>query len=205
MVNYELGKIYKIESYQTTDIYIGSTCEKYLSNRFGGHKNAYKLWENGKMNNITSFKILQYDDAFITLIEEYPCKSKYELEAREGYWIRQLDCVNRITPGRTPLEYKRSEKYKSYDKKYRQNHLLEKQKYDKEYRDRNNTAISERRKVKHRCEICNVQIRKQHRLRHNRSLEHQQYELIIDWKEPELRPIKLYDISSDINIMINLS
>ena len=35
---YSRGKIYKIVSDCTDKIYIGSTCEKYLSNRLAGHR-----------------------------------------------------------------------------------------------------------------------------------------------------------------------
>ena len=50
MPNYQLGKIYKITSSHTDLCYIGSTCEKYLSSRLGGHKKSMKCWKNGKRN-----------------------------------------------------------------------------------------------------------------------------------------------------------
>ena len=119
-VNYQLGKIYKIESYQTDDFYIGSSCEKYLSNRLAGHKKHYNRWLNNKYHYVSSFDILKYDDAFITLIESYPCNSKEELHKREGYWIRELECVNKNIAGRKQKEYidDNKLKYKQIKQKY---------------------------------------------------------------------------------------
>jgi hypothetical protein len=50
-----------------------------------------------------SSKILfqKYDDVRIELIEEFPCENKMELNKREGHYIRTLDCVNKVIPGRT--------------------------------------------------------------------------------------------------------
>ena len=92
---YQRGKIYKLTSTQTNDIYIGSTCAYRLSTRLSNHKATYK---NGS-NSTTAVKILQYDDVKIELIEKYPTTSEYLLLEREGYWIKKLDCVNQILPG----------------------------------------------------------------------------------------------------------
>ena len=56
---YQRGKIYKLISNQTDDIYYGSTIEKTLSNRLGGHRSQYKLWLNNKSNYVTSFEIIK--------------------------------------------------------------------------------------------------------------------------------------------------
>ena len=60
--NFANGKIYSIRSHQTEKIYIGSTTQS-LAVRFGGHKRQ----------NCSSQQILQFDDAYIELIENYPC------------------------------------------------------------------------------------------------------------------------------------
>ena len=39
--NYSLGKIYKLVSDETDDIYIGSTCQRLLSKRLGQHRDHY--------------------------------------------------------------------------------------------------------------------------------------------------------------------
>ena len=46
------------------------------------------------------------------LVELYPCKSKEELEAREGYYIRNYDCVNKYIHGRTSKQYYNDNKNK---------------------------------------------------------------------------------------------
>ena len=52
MVNYNNGKIYKIEpivDHDEGDIYIGSTTKHYLSQRMDKHRGNYKSWKNGKI------------------------------------------------------------------------------------------------------------------------------------------------------------
>ena len=46
MVNYQLGKIYKIVAGDL--MYIGSTCEPTLSRRLTNHVCDYKSWKNNK-------------------------------------------------------------------------------------------------------------------------------------------------------------
>ncbi len=92
MVNYENGKIYKIVC--DDKMYIGSTCELRLSQRLAQHKNTFF---RGK--GITSSAILFKGNASkpeIFLIEEYPCKNKQQLLARERHHIESNDCVNKI-------------------------------------------------------------------------------------------------------------
>jgi hypothetical protein len=99
------SKIYKITSPQTTDIYIGSTC-KSIEQRFSTHQAQYKCHKKGGTATYnTSFKILQFSDAIITLIENYPCQTKAQLRRREGYWIQNTpNTVNRLVAGRTREE-----------------------------------------------------------------------------------------------------
>lgn len=101
---YERGIIYSIRSYQTPDIYIGSTIDT-LPRRIYQHKTNYKGFQNGKGSYIYSFEIIKYDDCYIELIESYPCKSKSELHRREGEIIRNTDCINKNIPGRSKSEY----------------------------------------------------------------------------------------------------
>ena len=104
MPDYSLGKIYCIRSYQTDKIYIGSTCQKYLSTRFQYHK---------LITNTTNSKtIIDYGDAYIELLENFPCASKQELHKREGELIRihKNNCVNRCIAGRTNKQYREDNK-----------------------------------------------------------------------------------------------
>lgn len=103
--NYANSKIYSIRSHQTNMIYIGSTTQS-LAVRMAGHRAKYKSFLNGKANNLSSFEIIKYDDAYIEMVEEYPCQNKMELERREGQIIRITEnCINRIIVGRTRKEY----------------------------------------------------------------------------------------------------
>ena len=49
MPNYQNSKIYKLTSPHTNKIYIGSTTQKYLSDRKSGHIRDYKNYGNGKI------------------------------------------------------------------------------------------------------------------------------------------------------------
>ena len=104
---YQNGKIYKIVSNETDRIYIGSTCEKYLSNRLAGHISEFKRYKEGKTKKYTSsFKLLELKSYEIILIEAYSCNSKAELNAREYYYIKQIEnnTVNEVIPKKTPEE-----------------------------------------------------------------------------------------------------
>jgi hypothetical protein len=105
MPDYSKGKIYCIKSYQTDKVYYGSTCED-LNIRFNGHKC------DSNIKTLTSSQILQYTDAYIELVEEFPCNTKAELHNRERYYIENNPCVNKNIPGRTDKEYYEANKEK---------------------------------------------------------------------------------------------
>jgi len=108
MPNYNNGKIYCLRSHQTNDVYYGSTTQKKLAVRKGGHKADYKRWVAGKGHYKTSFELVKYDDCYIELVELYPCKCKGELERREGEIIRYNECINKsYCCGRTKKEMRR--------------------------------------------------------------------------------------------------
>jgi hypothetical protein len=102
MVNYQLGKIYKIVSGNLK--YIGSTCEPTLARRMVKHRSDFRWWEENKSNYLSSFKVIEKADACIVLIENFPCNSRDELQARERYHIENNVCVNIDIPYRTEEE-----------------------------------------------------------------------------------------------------
>ena len=59
MVNYNNGKIYKIESRLGDLVYIGSTTKQYLSQRMDKHRTDYKQWKNNRRHLTTSFKVFE--------------------------------------------------------------------------------------------------------------------------------------------------
>ena len=117
MSRYENGKIYMIEpicDHDEGDVYIGSTCKQYLSQRISRHKRDYKRWTNGNNNIYTSAYILfnKYgvDNCRIVLLEDFSCENKNQLLAKEAYYQKTMKCVNVIKPILTNDEF--YEKYK---------------------------------------------------------------------------------------------
>ena len=111
MVNYNNGKIYKIEpicDHDEGEIYIGSTTKQYLCQRIDKHRSDYKRWINNKFNKIQVFEIFDkygVSNCQIVLIETVNAESKDELLAREKHYIKSVKCVNKCTPGQTLKEY----------------------------------------------------------------------------------------------------
>jgi len=104
MSKYLQGKIYKLTSIHTDEIYIGSTCQRYLSNRLRCHRYDYI---NKLKNNISSSKLFKLGNVKIELIELYPCNSRKELLIREQYWINiSPNCIN-INNAYTSIEDKK--------------------------------------------------------------------------------------------------
>jgi len=132
MVNYELGKIYKIVCDKTGLIYVGSTAQKYISLRLGGHRSAYRNYKRNGCKYTTSFRVLENYCERIELIEMWPCSNNYELQKRERYWIERLNCVNKFIPTRTKEEY---------IKEYYENNKDKIKEHNKEYRDNNREKI----------------------------------------------------------------
>ena len=161
MPDYSKGKIYKIVSDSTNDIYIGSTSKRYLSERFSKHKYDFKT---GKMP-CSSREILKHGDARIVLIENFPCTTRNELEARELFQIRKLRdegtvVVNLQENGKTEEQKKahKAEVGKAYREKLGEELLGKKRDYhhahkeeisakSKEYREANNDLIKAQKKA----------------------------------------------------------
>ena len=120
MVNYNNGKIYKLECLTTGLIYVGSTTKQYLSQRMVQHKSEYMSYKDGKRGYITSFKIIEGDNYDIQLLESVNCNTKDELLAREGHYIKTLECVNKYISGRTKQQYRNDNKdfYDDYHQEY---------------------------------------------------------------------------------------
>ena len=105
MVNYQNGKIYKIEDVGGNMCYIGSTTKDFLSKRMAEHRSKYQIWKSDPTNiKITVFNIFERYDIIncrIVLLELFPCGSKDQLTSREADHIRTTECVNKVIPGRT--------------------------------------------------------------------------------------------------------
>ena len=128
MPDYSKSKIYIIRSYQTDNVYIGSTTLSLVA-RIGEHRRQYRFYieGNGKGKNphTKSVEILKYNDAYIELIENFPCLNKEELTTREYQIIRENDnCVNKLkgiyTTKKNWIE-QNQEHVKQYSKNYEEN------------------------------------------------------------------------------------
>ena len=139
--DYQKGKIYKIYSLNGTaeDVYYGSTTQT-LSRRMAKHRTDHKA----KRTCTSCILLNKYDDCIIELVENYPCNSIEELNAREGYYHRNNPCVNKCIAGRTRKEYTEDnkEQIKEYYEKNKE-HLKEQHK--KWYVD-NKEKITEQKK-----------------------------------------------------------
>jgi hypothetical protein len=78
-------------------VYYGSTIDS-LPKRKGKHKYNYGKWLNGEYGYTTSFELFKLGHVDIVLVENYPCKDKYELFARERYYIDNNTCLNKSSP-----------------------------------------------------------------------------------------------------------
>ena len=123
MVNYQNGKIYKIEDINGEICYIGSTTKELLSKRMAEHRSKYKLFLDGEYERYTAFNIFHkygVENCRIILIELYPCNTKDELTSRESHYIRTLECINKNIPNRTRKEWKAQPHNKEKTKNYNQ-------------------------------------------------------------------------------------
>jgi len=172
-MSYEKGKIYTIRSWSNPDlIYIGSTTQQ-LCRRFSTHNVKYRKWkENNEGKNLTSYSVIDCGDAYIELLETYPCSNRSELYKREGYWIREMRCVNKVIPSRSKKEY--MDKYNQDNK-----HIIAEKK-KKYYLDNREKFIQkakenyEKNKIKITCE-CGSIIQKACKAIHLKSKKHQTY------------------------------
>ena len=92
-MTYQNGKIYKLICSETGNVYIGSTILT-LDDRLKRH--------TASSNNCMSKTFIK---PIIVLIKEYPCNNKTELEKEEVIFIKEVNCVNKVIPGRTQRQW----------------------------------------------------------------------------------------------------
>jgi len=140
MDRYRNSKIYVIKSDSTDKVYVGSTTER-LSIRMSKHKCKYKRYLLKKSSYVTAFQILKFNNAYIEILESFPCNIREDLLKREGHYIKSLNTVNTCVAGRT-----------------RKQHYLD-----------NKEKIALDTKEKRQCLNCNRYVRKHGLRRHERS------------------------------------
>ena len=149
-VNYTDGKIYKIEPigvHSKGEIYIGSTAQKRLCDRWNGHKSNYKA-KKGCVSVHRLFDKYGMDQCHIVLIELVSASCRDELTAREGHYIKTLQCVNKNVAGRTATEYRidNQKHHDEYQRDYKEEHKAEIKEQNKQYRLANQEKIKEQTK-----------------------------------------------------------
>ena len=176
MPDYAKAKVYKIVDNTSDKIYIGSTCEPTLARRLADHVQKYKRFVKEAHHFVTSFKVLESGDYDIQLIENFPCNSKDELHAREGHFIRLLECVNKVIPGRSDIDYRLENKSKisTTQKKYRDENMVKVKMGKQAYYNNNKNAISTKSKQKYNCS-CGGKYTHANKHIHAKTQHHQSY------------------------------
>ena len=209
---YNRGKIYRIVDIGYNKCYIGSTIED-LKQRMAKHRDKYKQYKQGKYGKTMSFDLFDeygVENCKIELIEMFSCNSKMELEAREGYYIKNEECVNKCIVGRTEKQWREDNKdrlkqYKednrdrilAIKKKHRETHKEEIAVKMKEWREKNKEEIKDYNKqyrlnniekIKNysypdiQC-VCGVIVGYNHKATHLKSKHHQAYLLTLENEE----------------------
>jgi len=138
------------------------------------HRRDYKKYLNGKFGFITSFEILKFEDAYIELIEKYSCTCKKELESKEGKYIREMECVNKIQVGRTFEEFKKYRK--EYDKKYYEDKKEHRLTYNKKYRKDNKEKLALKKKQYYEANKTKIALKRKQYYEDNKDQYKQYYE-----------------------------
>ena len=159
MIDYNKGKIYKIEpinSLDNEDVYYGSTTKTTLAERMATHRRNYKCFQQGKYGLVSSYTLFDkygVQNCSIYLCENFSCDTRDELRTREAFYIKNNPCVNKIVPFRSREE--KLERQKEYyeenklyfnelKKQYSKEHKEEINEYQKQYYEQNKEKINER-------------------------------------------------------------
>ena len=139
MPDFTKGKNYKRTNDFNNHIYVGSTCN-ILTKRFSHHKAIISTEQQRPLYKLMAE--IGFERFRIELIENYPCKDKYELRQREGHYIREMGTLNLCIAGRTYKEWAANfrkenkeiikEKGQEY---YQQNREIMNQKHQKYYHE----------------------------------------------------------------------
>jgi len=157
------GKVYCIRNTINDKIYVGSTIQG-LSVRMAEHRRRSK--KNNNMKIYFALRELGVNNFYIELIENYDCKTKEELRAREQYYIRLYDCFKNgynnncakrdVIKNQEMLEYYKNYNEKRYEenkdqinkrnKKFYENNKVNISEYSREYYIKNKDHINNRNK-----------------------------------------------------------
>jgi hypothetical protein len=170
MINYNNGKIYKLEpnyEYDEGDIFIGSTTVRLLCQRMSIHRYEYKKWKEGLLPKYRYFDIFDkygIDNIKIVLLESVIAKNIDDLVFKECEYIKKMKCINKIIPYKTKINFRynkvktvskdiierneklKKEKLEKYVRLYREKNKEKIKQNNKKYRDKNKEKIKEKNK-----------------------------------------------------------
>ena len=193
MPDFTKAKIYKITNDFNNDVYIGSTCN-ILTKRFSHHKAVISTEQHRPLYKLMAE--IGFERFRIELIENYPCKDKYELRQREGHYIREMGTLNICIAGRTNKEWcaefrkenkelikEKGQEYYQQNKEiinqkhqnYFHEHAEERRKQKQEYRsklsDEKKEEIDKRKKEKIKCD-CGCMVARSDIAKHKKTKKH---------------------------------
>ena len=168
--------IIKSKDVNIKKVYIGSTCN--FSKRKSNHKRNCNN-KNLKHYNYNVYKYIRENNGWtawkMTIVKNFPCNNKSELEAEEKKTILEFgfdNLLNKQQPTRTQKQYRidNKERMKQYyeDKKEA---LTE---YQKQYRIDNKEKLKEKKNQKFTCD-CGGRYTLSHKSTHKKSKKHQKY------------------------------
>ena len=147
---YPYASVYKIVNIKDNKIYVGSTKDKYISNRLCSHYNNWIQYKEGKKNYVSSFTMFDnygFSNCYIIFLEHKPCNDLKEIRLREKEWIKnniQL-CCNKQIPQRSRSEYFKDVSWFSQKKYYKSNHneIIRRKKIKRELKNINEKLIND--------------------------------------------------------------
>lgn len=173
--------IYKIHCNVTGDDYYGST--KNLIGRMSVHKCDTEK-ENSR-RKCRSKEIIKRGDYVVSVIETMDVETKQDAFWRERYYIKNYPCVNSNIPIKTKEELKENQTQYRIDNRetllikkaeYRKTHAKELSAKQMVRHNANKDEINtKRREIKIRCDVCNIDINKGHKARHEKTAKHLQH------------------------------
>ena len=188
------GKVYQLINMLTNEIYVGSTFQS-LHKRHHQRKLNYERWLKSEKsifshNHKLFSNIYEYGwECFrLELLENVKVKSKDELFAIEGQWIRKLDTykngLNGKIQNRSKKQYNKEckDKIAIYNKQYKDKNRIELARKRKERYDANpqkyrqiSRNIYHKNKGKFKCDICSYSCGDMYHLnRHKQSRTHKE-------------------------------
>jgi len=165
-----LYKIYKITCLETGEAYYGKTSQK-LNERMRTHRK--------KNEHCSSKRIIERGNYKVDILET--CDESNSVE-RESYYIRNFDCINCQTPGRSRAEYHLDNKEKM-NKQARVRHHNNKDECNKISREYHHNNKERLNKVSREYRHNNIERLKQYRLDNKEHINERKKQYRLDNKE----------------------